>query len=222
MEPSFCYRGLLEARSLERHSTMLRPFASSTSPSGGVLEKPSATSSFGRLLSTRNLWRQFIRLHEDRLGVSESSQDFGLPADEDDAWDDRSWSWWNGWYHDDWTGEDENGADHALPTDPPDEDGDGSAPQGPSGEAEVPPVGATGSSPSHRPDGGSVLGPPLAAIPEHTTPDAQKTPLDELSVADSFIMEVLRGWRLLQAAGLRPKRNVTFCPPLRTRWTMRP
>ena len=63
-------------------------------------------------------------------------------------------------------------------------------------------LGQLGPHRAHRHDGGSVTGPPLAAIPENAVPDVQKTPLHELSVADSFIMEVLRGWRLLQAAGL--------------------
>ena len=71
-------------------------------------------------------------------------------------------------------------------------------------------LGQLGPHRAHRHDGGSVTGPPLAAIPENAVPDVQKTPLDELSVADSFIMEVLRGWGLLQAAGLtaEEKRNI--------------
>ena len=38
----------------------------------------------------------------------------------------------------------------------------------------------------------------LLPMPATTAPKA----IDEMSVADSFIMGVLRGWRLLQAAGL--------------------
>ena len=134
-----------------------------------------------------------IRLHEEKLGVSQADRDFGLP-EEPDWKDDPDWvSWYNsgggGWGDEDY--EDQDTPLPAPDGDSPQDDGAAAAP--PERRDDPPPDatparGATGSSPSHRQaDAGSV---------------APKTPLDEMSVADSFIMDVLRGWRLLQAAGL--------------------
>ena len=128
-----------------------------------------------------------IRLHEEQLGISQDSRDFGLPAVEtDDTWENP---WWGSM-------EDYEDEDAALPRDaaaPPGDspDEDGQTPPGP----EVPDRrGATGSSLSHRGNEAPAATP--SAAPEI------KTAIDEMSVADSFIMGVLRGWRLLQAAGL--------------------
>ncbi|CAE7206830.1 unnamed protein product [Symbiodinium sp. CCMP2592] len=137
-----------------------------------------------------------IRLHEEKLGVAQDMRDFGLP-------DDSEWetSWWEGGS---WGGGDDYGEDNAdgdPPGDSPADDGRLSADAGP-GRADLQddsgqPRGATGSSPSHRAgDSGSQVGSKKGESP------GVKAPLDELSVADSFIMDVLRGWRLLQAAGL--------------------
>ena len=69
------------------------------------------------------------------------------------------------------------------------------------------PVGVTGSSPSHRPEAPSpALRAGLGLDATSAVGPADKkcvaTPVHELSIADSFIMEVLGGWRLLQVAGL--------------------
>ena len=37
-----------------------------------------------------------------------------------------------------------------------------------------------------------------------TIPEEPPKVMDEMTLADSFILEVLRGWRLLQAAGVTP------------------
>ena len=141
-----------------------------------------------------------LRLWEDRQGLSQEQRDFGLPEDEEEWTDDdwRSWNWWS------W--EDEERTEAGDPDLLPSPDGaaegvDGEAPPpgtpGPNGE---PTRGATGSSPSHRPDGPD----PLPPSPESIKDKAEAQTLDELTLADSFIMNVLRGWRLLQAAGLSP------------------
>ena len=146
-----------------------------------------------------------IRLHEEKLGITQADRDFGLPKVE--SWKDDDWrhaDWW-------WYGEEEDDDDQPegdpREADQPDEERatQEERPEGaPHDDARPPERGATGSSPSHRDgqatidagDGGSQgrhsTSPPLRAI-------------DELSVADSFIMSVLRGWRLLQAAGLTPE-----------------
>ncbi len=142
-----------------------------------------------------------IRLHEDKLGVSQESRDFGLPTSQD--LDDYEWeadygwsSWWgNGdWYEGEY---DEAERDDAAGAADSPEDG-----RSPGAEREEPRVtAATGSSPSHQRDGGgSVCDEPLATPEDKGV--VKPTPLDELSLADSFILDVLRGWRLLQAAGL--------------------
>ena len=65
------------------------------------------------------------------------------------------------------------------------------------------PMGTTGSSPSHDRAGEGLLGAGRGqATPREPEPPVR---LDELLVADSFIMDVLRGWHLLQAAGLTPE-----------------
>ncbi|CAE7462825.1 GIP [Symbiodinium sp. CCMP2592] len=145
-----------------------------------------------------------IRLHEEKLGVSQADRDFGLPPVE--SWEDAEWqdgSWW-------WYGENENDEDQrdGPPGDPDSPQGEreaqGEGPESPvPDDSRLPHRGATGSSPSHRETaagdervetGSRVQAPSLG--------QAAPRPIDELSVADSFIMSVLRGWRLLQAAGL--------------------
>ncbi|CAE7241764.1 Smyd3 [Symbiodinium sp. CCMP2592] len=127
-----------------------------------------------------------IRLHEEQLGISQDSRDFGLPPVEpEDTWENP---WWGS--AEDYQDEDASRADgdqgpETRPAGDDQELPDGAAP-------EV--RGATGSSPSHR---------NAEATPtEGEVRDGPKSAIDEMSVADSFIMGVLRGWRLLQAAGL--------------------
>ncbi|CAE7771249.1 unnamed protein product [Symbiodinium sp. CCMP2592] len=136
-----------------------------------------------------------IRLHEEKLGISQEARDFGLPSGTTDSWDEwhGGWSWWD----DDAYNEGEG--DEAPPA------GDSPEPHAPD-EATAPPVtpttpaAAPGSSPSHR---GDVDQAPLRDPSEQVRPlGSPPEAIDEMSMADSFILGVLRGWRLLQAAGL--------------------
>ena len=134
-----------------------------------------------------------IRLHEEKLGLSQEQRDFGLPASEPE-----SWPWWNEYEDEEWqpdeaTRSTEDG--EAAPTE--DRDGDARPDRG-VGPTTMP--ATTGSSPSHRAaDGGSRDERAGSQIGDPRPPTSA---VDELSLADSFIMGVLRGWRLLQAAGL--------------------
>ena len=137
-----------------------------------------------------------IRLHEEKEGISQDQRDFGLPPPPED-WEDESWQGsWNWWDYD-------NESYHP--------DGDDRSPRSDSGEAhrdgapgtsgaadEASAAAAPGSSPSHgdRTPGGRRS---MAAVGTQTL---SATAVNEMSVTDSFIMSVLRGWRLLQAAGL--------------------
>ena len=132
-----------------------------------------------------------IRLHEEKVGISQDLKDFGLPDSVDEN------QWWYDWYEYDDDGPDGISPSREVPpdvpshSDPPEADGDGQdLPQrdGPSVRA------SAGSSPSNR-GGAAEAGAPTKG---EDVPQA----IDEMSIADSFIMGVLRGWRLLQAAGL--------------------
>ncbi|CAE7332984.1 unnamed protein product, partial [Symbiodinium sp. KB8] len=146
----------------------------------------SAHESIGNFLVRETLVHEefveaIIRLHEEKLGVSQDQRDYGLP---DPTYEEDSWSpWW------DWPKEDDDKEE-----DPTDETADVGAEH-----AATPIAGGTrattGSSPSHRGDG-------AAEAAEEKPKSSAGGAIDELSVADSFIMGVLRGWRLLQAAGL--------------------
>ena len=132
------------------------------------------------------------RLWEERNGVDPSEMNFGLPPEEEDAWE----TWW---YDDSYdntaapTTADDT-ADPPVHMGQPPAEGERSEDQQPSGVQEE--VRASmGSSPSH-----GRGGPPSvhsAAIQAPSTAG-----VSELSPTDSFIMGVLRGWRLLQAACL--------------------
>ena len=151
------------------------------------------------------------------MGITQEQRDFGLPVeDEDYGWSDDSWgaAWWNSssWGAEDYDMTANGGVDlRAEDVFDGSADDQGVPEQDEHNGAAVPsttaPVGATGSSPSHRAevpmlgsrtmanlDGSSATGSPAKS--------PTLAPVDELSIADSFIMEVLRGWRLLQAAGL--------------------
>ena len=131
-----------------------------------------------------------IRLHEEKMGISQESRDFGLSMVEEEQWWDRT-------YYDYFEDDDDDAEPHELGPQAGSAPGDGDsrAPRPPEG-----PTGATGSSPSHHP--ASLR--EAAAGPSAGSPDAGGPPqtIDELVIADSFGMGVLRGWRLLQAAGL--------------------
>ena len=133
------------------------------------------------------------RLWEERNGVDPSEMNFGLPLEEEDAWE----TWW---YDDSYdntaasTTTADDTADPPVHMGQPPAEGERSEDQQPSGVQEE--VRASmGSSPSH-----GRGGPPSvhsAAIQAPSTAG-----VSELSPTDSFIMGVLRGWRLLQAACL--------------------
>ncbi|CAE7564781.1 unnamed protein product, partial [Symbiodinium necroappetens] len=122
-----------------------------------------------------------IRLHEEKVGISQEARDFGLPAESDGDW--REWN------------------DASWTTDSPEHRPPGEGAEGQDGTE--PPVAAPGSSPSHRGDGDAPLPrEPAEAAPQADQAEVPREAVDEMSVADSFILGVLRGWRLLQAAGL--------------------
>ncbi|OLP94250.1 Copia protein [Symbiodinium microadriaticum] len=148
-----------------------------------------------------------IRLHEEKCGVSQALRDFGLPEEsleawdwDDDSWTDGGWRWWereDDDYDIDQRDPPVGGDAEVQREDPP---GDFPEDRGGPVEAASPgrgPRGATGSSPSNR--GGETTTPAPKAT---STTGLAGEALDELSLADSFILGVLRGWRLLQAAGL--------------------
>ncbi|OLQ06342.1 hypothetical protein AK812_SmicGene10384 [Symbiodinium microadriaticum] len=143
-----------------------------------------------------------IRLHEEKVGISQEARDFGLPAESDGdwgEWNDASWTagGWDWWNDDGYDGE---AAD--LPDgDSPEHRSPGEGAEGQAGAE--PPVAAPGSSPSHRGDGDAPLPrEPAEAALQADQAEVPREAVDEMSVADSFILGVLRGWRLLQAAGL--------------------
>ena len=143
-----------------------------------------------------------IRLHEEKVGISQEARDFGLPAESDGdwgEWNDASWTagGWDWWNDDGYDGE---AAD--LPDgDSPEHRSPGEGAEGQAGAE--PPVAAPGSSPSHRGDGDAPLPrEPAEAALQSDQAEVPREAVDEMSVADSFILGVLRGWRLLQAAGL--------------------
>ncbi|CAE7227902.1 GIP [Symbiodinium sp. CCMP2456] len=140
-----------------------------------------------------------IRLHEEKMGVSQEARDFGLPpVDESswDTWEDADWtggSW--GWWPDEDYEPEEGPPPVGEPPAAEDVAPDPAAPPGPSS-----PMAAPGSSPSHR---GEPDLPRGGDMPETTkAADGPPEAIDEMSMTDSFILGVLRGWRLLQAAGL--------------------
>ncbi|CAE7329699.1 GIP, partial [Symbiodinium microadriaticum] len=159
-----------------------------------------ASESIGNFLVRETLVHEefveaIIRLHEEKEGISQDQRDFGLPPASEE-WDDDSWSGsWGRWnYDEDYDYPyDEDDADGSPRVDSPGAHGGGAA-----GAEETTASAAPGSSPSHgdRTPGGRVTTTATGIQTDNTTA------VNELSVTDSFIMGVLRGWRLLQAAGL--------------------
>ena len=91
-----------------------------------------------------------IRLHEEKLGLSQDQRDFGLPPEEeweDEAWAGASWGWWEDEETYGETGdggaEPGHGDEDAAP------ESDSRLPEGQAPDVSGPP-GATGSSPSNR------------------------------------------------------------------------
>ncbi|CAE7295575.1 GIP [Symbiodinium sp. CCMP2592] len=151
--------------------------------------KRSVGESIGNFLVRETLvHEEFVeaitRLYEEKQGVAQDQRDFGLPSPEADAGE-----WW--YRGDSWYGDEE--ATGNAPG-----EGEGATVAGDEDATESPvhdhPRASAGSSPSHR------------SVPGNVQPEAEPPgPLDELSFADSFLLGVLRGWRLLQAAGLSPE-----------------
>ena len=135
-----------------------------------------------------------IRLWEEQTGIDPAERNFGLPPISE-------WDWWDDDYEygymggmDVTTGDAEHQHDPAATA---------AAAASPEQGAEPPVSAAPGSSPSHR----------VGAASEHSAPGPVSDPgkpkipqdVSEVSLADSFIMGVLRGWRLLKAASLTPE-----------------
>ncbi|CAE7387909.1 unnamed protein product, partial [Symbiodinium sp. CCMP2592] len=131
-----------------------------------------------------------VRLREERQGLTIDKQLFGLETllrkeevvTERERWSDESWSGWRrGWW------DEEDWAEEPAP-----EDQSAGADQDAEVAAEDVPVDGGGRSPTRAPpedQGGEGQTPPEGAQTEDET-------------FDSFILDVLRGWRLLQAASL--------------------
>ena len=139
-----------------------------------------------------------VRLAEEKRGIRQEDKDFGLPAEEadyeqdyDSGWD----AWWNDWAE--WPQDDEN-----VP-DPEDGDFDPNLAQ----PTTTLPV-STSRAESGSPHGGGyqrVLQGTMSSPSRRSAgvqPSLAGDELNELSFADSFVLGVLRGFRLLQAAGL--------------------
>ena len=144
-----------------------------------------------------------VRLSEDKRGVRQEDQDFGLPPEPEESEypdyseyredpSDRSWAW-HEW--EEWAWEQEQ----AASTRPGMREED-------VGNREEDPTG--GPSDSNSPFGRYQRRqePERPATPSRRSAGIQPTlagdGLSELSFADSFVLGVLRGFRLLQAAGL--------------------
>ena len=187
-----------------------------------------ANESIGNFLVRETLVHEefqeaIIRLHEEKMGITQESKDFGLPPVQEESWRDDQWSnsWDDWWYYGpDYEDEDLDGHEQGGVDSPEDRPTTTTAGDGPPTETTGGPIpGATGSSPSHREEPGGDTTPKAASVHATTRPFDEAAELkephksvDELSMTDSFIMSVLRGWRLLQAAGLtaEEKRGHSF------------
>ena len=121
-----------------------------------------------------------LLLMEDRMGVRQHEKNFDLPEEEPDDW------WWSqeGW---DYNGADDHGAeDGAEATSATTEHRRADAGDGSIGSRVRP------RTPSHRSVG----------VPGTDVPPGYEMTSEDLSLADSFVLGVLRGFRLLQSAGL--------------------
>ncbi|CAL1164199.1 unnamed protein product [Cladocopium goreaui] len=128
-------------------------------------------------LSYEEFQEALIRLREERSGTDPSLQDFGLEAifrrqEEEDAQ-------WNRWRN--WRGSHDAGAEPAAEA---------------SADADATETG-------ERPDAAThgYQRVPLVSEPD-LSPQSNVAPEHGMNSADSFVLDVLRGWRLLQAATL--------------------
>ncbi|CAE7342445.1 GIP [Symbiodinium sp. CCMP2456] len=136
-----------------------------------------------------------IRLHEEKEGLTQDQRDFGLPR-LDEEWDDEDWSGsWGWWNYDD--GYEAPDAEDAPPDDSADREGPAEGDPEREGDGAAYHGAAPGSSPSHRSMAdASPTARTAGGSPQVGTPPTAKTAVNEMTVADSFIMGVL------QAAGL--------------------
>ncbi|CAL1133413.1 unnamed protein product [Cladocopium goreaui] len=128
-------------------------------------------------LSYEEFQEALIRLREERSGTDPSLQDFGLEAifrrqEEEDAQ-------WNRWRN--WRDSHDAGAEPAAEA---------------SADADAT---ETGERPDAATDGYQRV--PLVSEPD-LSPQSNVAPEHGMNSADSFVLDVLRGWRLLQAATL--------------------
>ena len=130
-----------------------------------------------------------VQLKEEKDGIDPSSRNFGLPdmspkGDDDDQWGD--WRRWRQWQPP------TEGGDASV-----DQDGDHSPTRG-EGYRPVPTV-----EPDLSPAAASVHGRTVPPASQPGSPTQHGSPIPGvLGPLDSFILEVLRGWRLLVAASL--------------------
>ena len=166
-----------------------------------------------------------IRLKQERSGVDPSKRTFGLPAPEERDRDDDLQDWWSPSQWDRWRQRGGSRVEDASDTsswrrsrgyrrvsqeeDAPDADGDGLAeePAPSEGEHQGDPQESQAASPQagHR---DSAEAASQGGRRESATPGPSPVAVgeeDELNVMDSFIINVLRGWRLLVAASLSPE-----------------
>ena len=146
-----------------------------------------------------------VRLAEEKRRVKQEDKDFGLPPEEPDYEDgydynqDYDWSSWHAWGE--WPLNDEN-------VEPP-EEGDFD-PNAPVAQPTSLPSASTraASAESGSPQHGGYHRVPQDASPSRRSAGVQPSQsgltddLSDLSFADSFVLGVLRGFRLLQSAGL--------------------
>ena len=135
-----------------------------------------------------------LLLYEDKQGVQQHEKNFDLP--EELPRDD-----WQDWWHD---ATDEPEPD-AAPTSPSRPTGAAAATSSPTRSTSAAAGGdGTGMSPtrqSPRAVSFRSVGVPGSTVP----PGFETSDINEFSLADSFVLGVLRGFRLLQAAGLSPE-----------------
>ena len=120
------------------------------------------------------------RLYDEKNGVAQADKDFGIPSGtyhDETEYDTGGWAW----YYDE-----DNDGEH---------DGPSSPQSAPHGTAAQTPPSATGQSPTARSTGRQSRRSAGVSVQSFDGRGG-------LSMTDSFIMGVLRGWRLLQAAGL--------------------
>ena len=128
-----------------------------------------------------------VRLHEDKVGIKQHEKDFDLPDDDYESYDD----WWDDWYQQDWY--ESAPTTDGLPTETAPRETTAAEPTQVEGSGGTPVNRRGVSTPSRR-----SVGVPSTDIP----PGFEPFNVNEMTLGDSFVLGVLRGFRLLQAAGL--------------------